>query len=75
MTLETYESIINAAFVSKTEKHVPLKYARTKIEILKRLIRLTRELNIIEEKHYLNLESQLQTISKMLAGWLKFVQL
>jgi hypothetical protein len=74
LTLEAYENVISAAFAPKPEKQIPLKRTRIKIEILKRLIRLTRELNIIEEKHYLNLESQLQTISKMLAGWLKFVE-
>jgi hypothetical protein len=74
LTLEAYENTIQAAFSPKYEKQIPLRRARIKIEILKRLIRLARELNIIEEKQYLNLESQLQTISKMLAGWLKFVQ-
>ncbi len=74
LCLEVLEKVIEAAFAPKSEKAEPLKLARVKIEILKRVIRLTRELDIIEDSHYLNLEMRLQEISKMLAGWLKFVE-
>lgn len=70
--LEIFESTIEAAFAAKLEKSRPLITARTKIEILKRLIRLTRDLKILEDKPYLHLEEQLQRISKIVAGWLKF---
>lgn len=71
--LEIFEKVTTAAFTPRPEKIKPLADARTKIEILKRLVRLTRELDIIEDKHYLDLEGRLQEISKMLAGWLKYL--
>lgn len=47
--------------------------ARTKIEIIKRLVRIENELGIIPEKTYLDIEERLQTISKMVNGWIKFL--
>ena len=45
----------------------------TKIELLKRLIRIAGELNIIQNNKYLELESDLQEISKMTNGWIKYL--
>jgi hypothetical protein len=56
----------------KPNKIAPLNSARIKIETLKRLIRIASELNIINSKRYLELELDLQEISKMANGWLKY---
>jgi len=42
---------------------------RANIEILKQIIRVMNELNIINTKKYFTIESQLIEISKMAAGW------
>jgi len=70
--LEIISLIITAALESKINKLPILNSTRIKIEILKRLIRITHELNIIEKKKYIDLESDLQEISKMVAGWIKY---
>jgi hypothetical protein len=44
------------------------------IETLKQLVRLTSDLEIIDMKKYLTLESELQEISKMTNGWIKYLQ-
>ena len=59
---------------SKNNKLPILNLARIKIEVLKRLIRITQELNIIEKKKYIDLESDLQEISKMVTGWIKYLK-
>lgn len=70
--LEISENIISASYSPKPEKLRFLVPARLNTEILKRLIRTTRELNIITEEMYLKLESELQEISKMISGWIKY---
>lgn len=65
---------ITAALEIKPNKIVPLNSARIKIEALKRLIRIASELNIINSKRYLELELELQEISKMANGWLKYAK-
>jgi len=65
---------ISACFEIKETKMTLLKSSRIKIEVLKRLIRITRELNIITEKKYLELELNLQEISKMTNGWIKYLK-
>ena len=72
--LEIVSSIINAALEPKNNKLPILNSARIKIEVLKRLIRIIQELNIIEKKKYIELELDLQEISKMVTGWIKYLK-
>jgi len=58
--------------LSKDKKQIPLQKLRINIEILKRLIRISQEIGIITTKIYLQLESQLQEISKMATNWLNY---
>lgn len=65
--------IIAASLEIKTNKLPILKSDRIKIEVLKRLIRSTYELNIVNRKTYIELETDLQEISKMANGWIKYL--
>ena len=72
--LETLRLIIKASLTSKIDKLPLLDSARTEIEVVKRLLTITHELKIIQTKNYLQLESDLQEISKMTNGWIKYLQ-
>jgi four helix bundle protein len=65
--------ITEAALQARGNKFLLLNSARIKIETLKRLIRITNELKIVENKKYIELESELQEISKMINGWIKYL--
>jgi len=71
--LEVINLTILASLENKTNKILPLNSARIKIEILKRLFRITNELNILETKRYIDIELSLQEISKMTNGWIKYL--
>ena len=71
--LETVQLIIIASLESKTTKVPTLNTARIKIELLKRLIRISNELDIVSNDKYLETESDLQEISKMTNGWIKYL--
>lgn len=72
--LELIDLTITASLEIKNNKLLILNSARIKIEVLKRLTRIAYELKIIENKKYLNLESDLQEISKMTNGWIKYLK-
>jgi len=55
---------------SRGTKLPTLNSARIKIEVMKRLVRLTGDLAIIENKKYLELEKDLQEISKDTTNWI-----
>ena len=55
----------------QAEKLTLLERADSKLEALKILLRLAKDTQSIDSKKYLNLESCLQEIGKMLGGWLK----
>ena len=71
--LETIQLVITASLESKPSKLPTLNSARIKIELLKKLIRTSNELDIISNDKYLELESDLQEISKMTNGWIKYL--
>ncbi len=71
--IEIFSLSIESALRSKGEKVELIKNLHIKIEILKHLIRISFETQIIKDKTYFNLETKLQEISKMATGWLKFV--
>ena len=72
--LEIMDFTITSSFEAKNNKFVILNSARIKIEVLKRLFRVAYELNIIENKKYINIELDLQEISKMTNGWIKYLR-
>ncbi len=74
LCLDIIELLVNAALESKNDKTPALHLARIKIEVLKRLIRIVYELKIIENKKYIILEADLQEISKMVNGWIKYLK-
>ena len=63
---------IEAAYSTKVEKLPLLKLIRIKIEILKQLVRLTKDIQIITESRYIVLEDRLIEISKMNNNWLNW---
>ena len=71
LLLDLLEGIILASSLSKEEKLPILKTASLKLDVLKVLFRLGKDLKIIESKKYLILEGFLQEIGKMLGGWIK----
>jgi 23S rRNA-intervening sequence protein len=73
LCLGILELAIKAAFELKEHKILTLRSARTQIEILKRFIRIEHDLEIINEKMYIDLERRLQEISKMANGWIKYL--
>jgi len=69
--LDFMESVILASQLSKTEKLPILQKASIKLDVLKVLIRLCKDLKVLDNKKYLILESQIQEIGRMLGGWIK----
>jgi len=72
--LETINLLITASLEIRNNKLPILNSVRIKIEVLKRLIRIAYEFNVIGNKKYINLELDLQEISKMTNGWIKYLK-
>jgi hypothetical protein len=71
--LELISLIVAASLESRMNKLPILCSARIKIETSKRLIRICKELNIIDDKNYIDVEFNLCEISKMTNGWIKYL--
>jgi len=74
LCLDCLQAAIAATFEEKNSKLNSLKSLRVQIEILKRLIRHELELKIIDSQDYWRLQNQLEEISKMTSGWIKYLQ-
>jgi len=73
LILNSLALTIDASLQKQKQKITPLQELRRKIAVIKHLVRSECELKIIEEKIYLDLQRQLQEISKMASGWEKYV--
>jgi 23S rRNA-intervening sequence protein len=69
--LDVLEAILFAAQSSGREKIPLLEAASVKLNVLRVLIRLTKDVKAIDTKKYLELEGTIDEIGRMLGGWLR----
>ncbi|OGE82739.1 MAG: hypothetical protein A3B10_01785 [Candidatus Doudnabacteria bacterium RIFCSPLOWO2_01_FULL_44_21] len=67
--IESLELLFAASVSAKDQKNQILTRAAIKFDLLKFLVRVAKELKIMDLKKYVALESQLIEIGKMLGGW------
>lgn len=65
---------VSAALLSTNQKLPIVEKLKIEVEMLKQLIRLEMELKIIDDKIYILWQENLQEISRMTTGWIKFLQ-
>jgi len=75
LILDTIELAFLAANSAKEEKYNILQKASLKIDLLKILIRLGKEVKAIDNKKYIQLQQELQEIGKMIGGWLRSIKI
>lgn len=69
--MDSIEIIFLAANSQKEEKYNILQKASLKIDLLKILIRLAKEVKALDNKKYIQLQQELQEIGKMIGGWMR----
>lgn len=69
--LDVLESILLASQSSKAEKLPFLESASVKLNLLRVLIRLTKDVKAIDNKRYVALETNIDEIGRMLGGWIR----
>ncbi len=72
--LEVLEGIILASQLAKNDKLVILQGASVKLNVLRVLIRLTKDIKAIDNKKYITLETIIDEIGRMLGGWIRSVR-
>lgn len=73
--LEAMEAIVSAAAASQPAiKAEYLRTASAKLDLLRMLFRLAKDCKCLDNKAYLELESQLHEAGRMLGGWLKSIK-
>ena len=69
--LSFLEYALLASSAPKEQKVRLLNIAAGKFDVLKVLLRLARELKILDTKKYISLEVKIREIGKMLGGWIR----
>lgn len=67
--LATLELLLAAGSAPKGEKLTLIRQASVKFDALKFFIRISRELDVLDLKKYLELQKRLQEIGAMIGGW------
>lgn len=73
--LDILEAIITASSLTKQEKLPVLKDASIKLDVIKVLFKLGKDIKVIDNKKYIELENKTSEIGRMLGGWIKVVAL
>lgn len=71
LTLDIIEGIFLASSKQKPERLLILEAASTKLNLLRLLVRLMKDMKTIDTKTYITLESPIDEIGRMLGGWIK----
>ena len=71
LTLETLQMIVLAGISGKDKKVPFIEKSIASVDLIKIMLRLAKDINILDSKKYLQLESFLQEIGRMLGGWRK----
>ncbi len=69
--LDMLIAIVEAGKQKRDWKHASIERALLQQEKAKILVRLAYDLNQIQERRYIQLQEQLQSIGRMLGGWKK----
>ena len=69
--LDVLEAILLASQSARTEKLPILETASVKLNLLRVLIRLTKDVKAIDNKRYVALETNIDEIGRMLGGWIR----
>lgn len=69
--LSFIEGVCIAVSQPRDQKLKTLELANRKFDMLKVLVRLARDLKLLDNKKYLSLEKEMQSIGKMLGGWMR----
>ena len=72
--LEVIECIMQASSESKKEKLPTLERASIKLNMPRVFIRLMKDVKTIDGKKYMNLESVVDEIGRMLGGWIRSIK-
>jgi hypothetical protein len=71
-TLELLTLIFRAN--SKTDKFSTLQEARERIEVIRLFVRLMKDLQQINLKRFVQINAQIEEVSKQLTGWQKSIK-
>ncbi|KKW42855.1 MAG: hypothetical protein UY92_C0003G0061 [Candidatus Magasanikbacteria bacterium GW2011_GWA2_56_11] len=69
--ISVIELLLEATYLPKETKRARLMLANSKFEVLKVFIRLLKELNVIDQKKYIILQTMIQDIGRMFGGWMR----
>ena len=69
--IDVIEALIEAGYVSKTNKVAILEQASLKLNLSRFFIRLMKETKTIDSKKYMVLQTMIDEIGRMLGGWIR----
>lgn len=72
--LDVLEAILLASQSNRATKLPILESASVKLNLLRVLVRLTKDVKAIDNKKYLELETRVDEIGRMLGGWIRSVR-
>lgn len=74
LALETLEGLLLASQLPRAQKLDPLGRTSLKLDVLRVLLRLARDVRAIDLKQYVRIQGIIDEMGRMLGGWIKSVR-
>ena len=74
LLVETIDYIFTAAYLGPNQKLQYLPRAAAKLDLAKFFLQVAWEIEAIDNKQYILISEQLETIGKMVGGWIRQIQ-
>lgn len=74
LLVETIDFIFTAAYLGPNQKLQYLPRATAKLDLAKFFLQVAWEIEAIDNKQYIIISEQLETIGKMVGGWIRQIQ-
>jgi len=71
LILSLFEHLLSAGCLAKEEKLPRLESMSVDLNLLRVFLRLAKEVKVIDNSKYVNLERDVDEIGRMLGGWIK----
>ena len=71
LILDILKNVLEASYLLKAEKLPVLEQTSLKLNLLRVLLRLCKEVKAIDNKKYVLLQETIDEIGRMLGGWIK----
>lgn len=74
LLLDILEGVLWASRAEKRERQTALEHTSSKLNLVRILIRLSKDIGALDNRKYLKCQGDLDEVGRMLGGWIRYIK-